>query len=250
MSVSMISVFGVSDKGAVRTNNQDTVAYKIMENENSWGVVCDGMGGIQGGDIASQIAVETFGDYLTQYLQGNEKAPIKALLHAVEKANKAVFEYALKDESLLGMGTTLVGTVLQDGVAYIVNIGDSRAYTISHNNILRITRDHSIVQDLVEEGNITDEQARSHPQKNLITRALGTSKMVEADIFQVEFRQGDWLLLCSDGLVNELTEKEILLNLKGKHNPKESCQQLLNIALERGATDNVTVLLFGTLEKK
>lgn len=246
----MISVFGVSDKGMIRTNNQDTVAYKTMDNGNAWGVVCDGMGGIQGGDIASRIAADVFCNCMDQYTNGEHSSASEVLSLAVQEGNEAIWDYTLKDLSVKGMGTTLVGAILEDGVAHVVNIGDSRAYLISSNDIKRITRDHSIVQDLVEQGNITAEQARSHPQKNLITRALGTSETAQADLYEVHFMQGDWLLLCSDGLINEMTEDEILGIMKTEHDPEKSCEHLLNIALTRGATDNVTVLLFCDQVKK
>ena len=182
----MVSVWGLTDKGIVRRENQDSCAYEtIPERGLAWGVVCDGMGGAKAGDIASKLAVETFRTHLED-LRGPDLPGEtgKLLLAAAEDANRVVYHKASTDDDCIGMGTTLVGLILQGETLEVVNVGDSRAYLIRPDGIRRITRDHSVVEDLIANGDLTPEQARRHPQKNLITRALGTSPRVKADLFQ------------------------------------------------------------------
>ena len=242
----MISVWGMTDKGIVRRENQDSCAYEIIENSSlAWGVVCDGMGGANAGDIASQMAVGTFRAHL-QELKDIEGPPPAGdlLLAAAEDANRVVYLKAETDPDCVGMGTTLVGLILQDKDLWVVNVGDSRAYRINQTAIRRITRDHSVVEDLVAKGDLTPEQARNHPQKNLITRALGTSRRVKADLFQESLEEGEWILLCSDGLINEVTDQEIHQEVLAGGTPQEICQRLVTRTLDSGAPDNVTVVLF------
>lgn len=242
----MVSVWGLTDRGIVRRENQDSCAYEIIEEGGlAWGVVCDGMGGAKAGDIASKMAVETFCGHLEQLkdLEGPPPAP-DLLLAAAEDANRVVYLKAETDAACVGMGTTLVGLILQENTLWVVNVGDSRAYHITQEGIRRITRDHSVVEDLVAKGDLTPEQARRHPQKNLITRALGTSRKVKADLFQETAAEGDWLLLCSDGLINEVTDQEIYQEIQAGGTPQEVCQRLVTRTLDSGAPDNVTVVLF------
>ena len=182
----MVSVWGMTDKGIVRRENQDSCAYDIIEEGKlAWGVVCDGMGGAKAGDVASKMAVEAFCTQMDQLGDLEGPPPAEALLRtATEDANRVVYLKAQTDADCIGMGTTLVGLILQEATLWVVNVGDSRAYRITKGGIRRITRDHSVVEDLVARGDLTPEQARSHPQKNLITRALGTSSRVKADLFQ------------------------------------------------------------------
>ena len=242
----MVSVWGLTDKGIVRRENQDSCAYEtIPERGLAWGVVCDGMGGAKAGDIASKLAVETFRTHLED-LRGPDLPGEtgKLLLAAAEDANRVVYHKASTDDACIGMGTTLVGLILQGETLEVVNVGDSRAYLIRPDGIRRITRDHSVVEDLIANGDLTPEQARRHPQKNLITRALGTSPRVKADLFQETVAPGDALLLCSDGLINEVTDEEIQKEVLAGGSPQEICQRLVARTLDLGAPDNVTVVLF------
>lgn len=242
----MVSVWGLTDKGIVRRENQDSCAYEtIPEHGLAWGVVCDGMGGAKAGDIASKLAVETFRTHLEDLRGPDVPAETgKLLLDAAEDANRVVYRKASTDDDCIGMGTTLVGLILQGERLQVVNVGDSRAYLIRPDGIRRITRDHSVVEDLVANGDLTPEQARRHPQKNLITRALGTSPRVKADLFQETVAPGDALLLCSDGLINEVTDQEIQKEVLAGGSPQEICQRLVTRTLDNGAPDNVTVVLF------
>lgn len=241
----MISVFGITDRGMLRRENQDAFSFETVGEDKAWGVVCDGMGGARAGDIASRIGVEVFEDHMIKYHKSEtQDNPTEALQSAVEEGNRAILYYANSERECFGMGTTLVGAIVKGFQVYVINIGDSRAYHISGETINRVTRDHSIVEALVERGNITPEQARQHPQKNLITRALGTSKTAQADDFELTLQYGDWLLLCSDGLINEMPDDEILHVVNQAESSEACCQSLLDIVLDRGAPDNVTILLF------
>ena len=242
----MIASFGITDRGMLRRENQDACAYQSVGERLAWGVVCDGMGGARAGDIASRIGVEVFREHMEKYY--SEVDPTgeaeHELLAAVEEGNEAILFVANRNREYYGMGTTLVGAMFRDERVTVVNIGDSRAYHIRAGVMQRVTRDHSIVEVLVERGNITPEEARQHPQKNLITRALGTGKTAEADVYELDMQQGDWLLLCSDGLVNEMTDEEIAAEFTADISPEDCARNLLDLVLERGASDNVTVLLF------
>ena len=241
----MVSVWGMTDKGIVRRENQDSCAYDIIEEGKlAWGVVCDGMGGAKAGDVASKMAVEAFCTQMDQLGDLEGPPPAEALLRtATEDANRVVYLKAQTDADCIGMGTTLVGLILQEATLWVVNVGDSRAYRITKGGIRRITRDHSVVEDLVARGDLTPEQARSHPQKNLITRALGPDPAVEADGFPLQWKPGDFLLLCSDGLVNTVTDQEIMFEILHNGQPEDCLQRLMAISKQRGAPDNVTAVL-------
>ena len=239
----MIHAWGLTDKGAVRTQNQDGFYLDVPSERLAVGVVCDGMGGARAGNIASLVAVETFVDALKAAPQGEEQ-PAAVLSRAAEAANAAVFHRAATDPDCRGMGTTMVAVLVVEGTAYLLNIGDSRAYHINADGIARLTRDHSVVEDMVARGDITPEQARTHPRKNLITRALGAEEHIRADLYERQLKSGDLLLLCSDGLTNIVTDQEILYEVLHGGETGECCQRLLEIALSRGAPDNVTAVLF------
>lgn len=239
--------FGLTDKGAVRKENQDSFIIEECFGGCTVAALCDGMGGVNAGGLAGEIAVRAFVSYVQERLgdKGGKRTDIpKLLTDACKNANGVVYEYSLFDEAYSGMGTTIVGGVIKNGgKGYIINVGDSRAYLLSpkKGTLTRITKDHSLVQLLVDTGAITPEQAKTHPRKNLITRALGTSPAVEADFFGIELARGDILLLCSDGLTNTLEEEEILAAAKESGEPETLCRTLMDRALGRGANDNVTV---------
>ncbi len=238
-----MNLWGVSDVGAVRKQNQD--AYYITEASATvpFAVVCDGMGGAKAGNVASTVAVESFVSTLSEGLAMPGAAVEPLLCQAVDRANELVCYRAEVDAACRGMGTTLVAAVVEDELVRLVNVGDSRGYRIGPDGIVQVTRDHSVVEDLVERGEITHEQARSHPKKNLITRALGAEPTVQADLYTLERRAGEMILLCSDGLSNVVTDQELLFELLHGGPPEEGCRRLLNLALSRGAPDNVTAVL-------
>ena len=241
--------FGLTDKGIVRKDNQDCFIIEDCESQSCLVLaLCDGMGGARAGEVASQLSNKAFVSHLYGRLTARIKKRIdyrELLNEACSDANGVSFEYSRFDEAFKGMGTTLVGGIIKyDGNGYIINVGDSRAYLITRHRhqIRQITRDHSLVEELLEHGSITAEQARTHPQKNIITRAVGSDAQVEGDYFHFLMRSGDILFLCSDGLSNTLTDPEILAMARANPEPEDFCAALMACALERGAKDNVTVV--------
>lgn len=238
-----MELWGISDVGAVRKQNQDAYYVSPADARYPFAVVCDGMGGARAGNVASSMAVESFTATVQEGLSG-EKPDVEALLRrAVEQANELVCYRAAMDESCRGMGTTLVAAVVEPERIRLVNVGDSRAYEVSPQGIRQLTRDHSVVEDMVERGEITHEEARLHPQKNLITRALGAEAEVAVDSYVTQRQTGTLILLCSDGLSNVVTDQEMLFELIHGGPTAEGCERLLRLALSRGAPDNVTAVL-------
>ena len=238
-----MNALGKTDVGLRRHENQDTFAVETI-GKNVAAVVCDGMGGAEGGQIASTLAVETFMKELRALLR--EDMSVEQLREiasfCVAQANTAVYERALEDDCR-GMGTTLVSAVAGEKGTVVCNVGDSRAYLIRGGEITRITHDHSVVQTLVESGNITAEEARTHPNRNLITRALGTEEVTQCDAFEVSFQRGDKLLLCTDGLVVTATDEDICRAVCSGKSSKQDLDDLIALAKAQGAPDNVTVVL-------
>lgn len=239
-----MNVCGKTDVGLRRHENQDTFAVEQGE-KLLIAVVCDGMGGAEGGQIASSLAVETFMQEIRALLRADMTAgQLRELASfCVAKANTAVYQRALQDPAYQGMGTTLVSAVAGEHDAVICNIGDSRAYLIHDGEMTRITHDHSVVQTLVENGDITAEEARTHPNRNLITRALGPDETTLCDAFDVSFAHGDKILLCTDGLVVTATDEEICRIVCADKRAEEKLDDLIALAKAQGAPDNVTAVL-------
>ena len=229
--------------GACRMVNQDRVfsSQEAVGSLPNLYIVADGMGGHAAGERASTETVDFCVQFIKDAWPGNTG---EIFCEMAEAVNRHVYSLASSNAELSGMGTTLVGMILRGTTLWVVNVGDSRAYHITKQAIRRITRDHSVVEDLVAKGDLTPEQARNHPQKNLITRALGTARRVKADLFQETVAEGDYLLLCSDGLINEVTDQEIHREVLAGGTPQEICQRLMTRTLDSGAPDNVTVVLF------
>lgn len=240
-----MQVWGLSDQGCVRKQNQD--AYEITELERNvmLCVVCDGMGGAKSGNIASSLASEVFVEEIRRSWKSGMtvQQENQLLSNAVKLANFTVFDQAQQFEEFDGMGTTLVAALLHGKTAVIVNVGDSRGYLVNRDGIRQITKDHSLVQLMVERGELTPEMARTYPGKNFITRAIGTEPTVESDLFRLDVQKGDFLVLCSDGLSNLVDEQEILFEVVHGVNKQNCCRRLLDIAINRGAPDNVTSVL-------
>ena len=238
-----MNALGKTDVGLRRHENQDTFAVETI-GKSVAAVVCDGMGGAEGGQIASTLAVETFLKELRALLR--EDMSVEQLRElasfCVAQANTAVYERALEDDCR-GMGTTLVSAVAGEKGTVVCNVGDSRAYLIRGGEITRITHDHSVVQTLVESGNITAEEARTHPNRNLITSALGTEEVTQCDAFEVAFQRGDKLLLCTDGLVVTATDEDICRAVCSGESSEQDLDELIALAKAQGAPDNVTVVL-------
>lgn len=234
-----------SDIGKVRESNQDAYATGEMPNGVAWAVVCDGMGGAAGGNVASETAVKIISEQITSaYRASMRSKSIKNLLvSAISAANISVFDLAQANAKLAGMGTTVVCALVTDGVAYIAHAGDSRAYLL-HTELLQLTRDHSVVQEMVDTGRITPEDAKSHPSKNIITRALGILPEIRVDFCEQAMENADVLLLCTDGLTNFVENAEILQLAKNGAD-KNLPELLVEKALENGGGDNVTAVTIG-----
>ena len=237
--------WGLTDPGCVRKQNQDAYRMERLDRNNLLCVVCDGMGGAKSGNIASTLAVEVFVEEIRRcWKPGMDAEKTDQMLRsAVKLANFTVFDQAAQFEEFDGMGTTLVAALVRGKKATVVNVGDSRAYGIGRDGIRQITKDHSLVQMMVDRGELTPEVAKSYPGKNFITRAIGTEPLVMCDIFHRDMNKGDFLLLCSDGLSNLMDDQEILFEVVHGVNKQHCCKRLLNIAKNRGAPDNVTSIL-------
>jgi protein phosphatase len=208
-------------------------------------VVCDGMGGAKSGNVASSLAVDVFAQEVRRvYHAGMTQQEIDQMMEgAVKLANFTVYDQSQQFEEFSGMGTTLVAVLVHNLEVTAVNVGDSRAYCVNRNGIRQITVDHSVVQMMIERGELTPEQAKTYPGKNYITRAVGTEAAVLSDLYHMDLEKGDCLLLCTDGLSNLMDDQEILFEVVHGVNKQYCCQRLLEIAKNRGAPDNVTGVL-------
>ena len=237
--------WGITDPGCTRPQNQDTYLVETLNKNTLLCVVCDGMGGAKSGNVASTLAADVFvqevkrtwtadmdPDRLDQMLRG-----------AVKLANFTVHDQAQQFEEFTGMGTTLVAVLIQGKSATIINVGDSRCYAVNANGVRLLTTDHSLVQMMIQRGELTPERAKNYPGKNLITRAIGPESVVDCDVFHRRLESDDCLLLCTDGLSNLLDDQEILFEVVHGADRQSSCQRLLDIAKNRGAPDNVTCVL-------
>ncbi len=234
-----------SDTGKIRVINQDS--YYICElDELPVFIVADGMGGHKAGEVASSIATETIKEmiYMNQeeLLSENFQIP-KFINEALSEANKRVYEKSSISEEYKGMGTTVTMAFIFKGELYIGHIGDSRAYLLRDNELLQLTQDHSLVAELVRNGSITEKDAINHPQKNVITRALGTDEEVKIDIFSREVLDGDVILLCSDGLTNMVSDEMIKEILLKSENIQDTCNLLIDTANDLGGLDNITAII-------
>lgn len=240
--------YGITDRGIVRKQNQDSFLCEEVRLINAvLLVVCDGMGGAKSGNVASSMARDIFAENIHGGLNlfGDEKVAAALMKKAAEAANREVYIKGKTDHECTGMGTTLVAALVLDSGAVILNVGDSRAYTISRTaDIKQITRDHSVVEDMIQRGEITRSEAKVHPNRNLITRAIGTSENVDFDLFYVPMKKGDELLLCSDGLTNIVDNNVLSHEILKSDDPRVCCEGLIQAAVVRGAPDNVTAVLY------
>lgn len=240
-----MQVWGLTDPGCVRKQNQDAYQIEELDRNTLLCVVCDGMGGAKSGNIASSLAMDVFVEEIrrTWTPSMDQEKMDQMMLSAAKLANFTVYDQAQQFPEFDGMGTTLVALLIKGKMATIANVGDSRCYGLSRRGIRQITVDHSLVQMMVDRGDLTAEMAKTYPGKNLITRAVGTESTVECDIFHQSVSRGDYFLLCSDGLSNMMDDQEILFEVAHGMNKSYCCQRLLDIAQNRGAPDNVTSIL-------
>lgn len=240
----MVEVFGLSDVGCIRELNED--CYCICgfgdNSERGFCILADGMGGHNAGEVASQNAVKLIAEEMNRLLESGEKEIPGQLSRAVSTANTGVYTMASENPIHRGMGTTVVTAFIDDGTAYVANVGDSRAYAVRDDEIVQITTDHSVVSELVMRGTITKEEARLHPQRNIITRAVGTDKSVRTDIFEYNYSPGDVMIICSDGLSTMLDDNRILEIIKSKKTSEDTVNSLIAAAKDEGGLDNITVI--------
>lgn len=237
--------YGKSDKGRVRPTNQDAFAIDLQP-DGALLAVCDGMGGANAGNVASRFAIEAFMGVMRRSLQpGMARGEIcDVLTEGVTVANRTVFELAQAQTEFQGMGTTLVGGIATQDSLVLANVGDSRAYRIGRDGATRLTQDHSYVEEMLRRGKLTEEDARAHPHKNLITRAVGVDPTVDCDLYEIELAPEDLLLLCSDGLTGMLRDEEIAALAMQAQDLQGAVDALIAHALANGGTDNITVVLF------
>ena len=244
----MIKSFSVTDIGRKRKLNQDFVysSDETVGNLKNVYIVADGMGGHQAGDYASKCTVET----MVREIKGCfEQSPIRILSRAIRIANDQVRRNAREDESLYGMGTTVVAATVLGKYLQVANVGDSRLYIINEE-VRQITRDHSLVEEMVRMGGLDREAARNHPDKNIITRAIGARDTIEIDFFHEELKSGDLILMCSDGLTNMLEDEEIGRILKTPGTIEERAERLIDAANQNGGRDNIAVILIDAFARE
>jgi len=231
----------VSDVGLKRTLNEDFASYLEKEEFKIY-VVADGMGGHNAGEVASQMAAEKIVGYINEKFSFGK---VENLIgDSIKKANKDIFDFSNTDEKLSGMGTTVTACFITESFIHVANVGDSCCFAVRNNEIKKITKDHSLVQELVDNGSISEKEADNHPKKNIITRALGTNGTVSVDVFELENNEYDLYILCSDGLTNELSREEILNVVIEEDGYTNMANKLVYLAKEKGGRDNITVLLF------
>ena len=232
-----------TDVGMVRSNNQDSYSAGDLTSEVTWAVVCDGMGGANGGNVASETAVKVIRDKLTSgyHIGMNDNSVKNLIVSAIEAANMTLFSMARNNEELSGMGTTVVLAVRNIDTLYISNVGDSRIYIVSDSGITQVTTDHSVVQIMLDRGEISPEEAKDHPKKNVITRALGVDPDVRIDYSQEQLNENDIVLLCTDGLTNYVDD-ETILEICRTVDKYKIADKLVELANENGGGDNVTVV--------
>jgi protein phosphatase len=240
-----LELANLSDVGCHRTENEDNFCYAEPESDEELLlrgrliVVADGMGGHEGGQVASGLAVHTVWDL---FLHGPARPPLDTLMDAYQAAHAAIQQHALLHPELTGMGTTCTTAIVREDRLFYGHVGDSRLYLLRGDTITRVTRDHSYIQKMLDNGTITPEEAKDHPSKNVLTSALGSSSPVEADFAEAPspLEPSDILLLCTDGLHGLLSEEE-LLAIASQNPPSEACRQLVETAKSRGGYDNITV---------
>lgn len=232
-----------TDKGMVRDNNQDSYTAGELSGGTAYAIVCDGMGGAAGGAFASSAAVKIIREKICNgYQQGMSDLSVKALLvSALEKANKYIHDVSLTDEAYFGMGTTAVAAIITEDFAYIAHAGDSRAYKLSGGKAYQLTHDHSVVQRMLDRGQITEDEALEHPKKHIITRAIGVDDFVQIDFCQEDFYDDDILVFCTDGLTNYVKTDD-LTNLTNDGQYQNFAGRLVDLANENGGGDNITVV--------
>jgi serine/threonine protein phosphatase PrpC len=239
---------GKTDIGLVRKVNEDSFLCEKLEGikDTYLYIVADGMGGHNAGEVASTMAVQEVASYIKnniEVLKLGDKEIQDLVRNAIFYANDKIYKTSILKSNCLGMGTTLSMVLAKDNCIYIGHVGDSRIYLIRGKEILRLTEDHSLVAELVKRGTIKPEEANNHPQKNVITKALGTEYTIEPDVSRQDMKYGDFLLICTDGLSNAVYEEDMVCVLEGASDLNEACELLIERAKEKGGFDNITAVV-------
>jgi len=235
-----IDYFGKSDKGKVRKTNEDYFAAERVGNDEYLFIVADGMGGHRAGDVASRLGTQHFIRHYKKF-RNKKNSVMEAMNLALQKANSIILAKSSSDPRKRGMGTTFSAVALTEANAYYVHIGDSRIYLLRDEEMHQLTTDHTFVGKMLEEGRITEDEARDHPQKNILYMSLGAAKALEPEIKkQMEIRQGDTLIMCSDGL-NNMVSDEVIQEYIQSFNIKQAVEELIKLANENGGNDNITI---------
>ncbi len=239
-----MNIVGATDKGKVRSVNEDGYDFGVFEDGTAWAIVCDGMGGVRGGHIASELVIDMVSDKIKRCY--NKLMPAYSFenifLSTITTANVIVHDRSFIDEDLKGMGTTIAAVIVKDGIACIAHVGDSRVYKVSSDKIEQLTKDHSLAQEMLDRGQLTPEEFENYPKKNIITRALGVEENIEIDFDFTELEDGEALILCSDGLSNLVTSDK-LLEIYQNNNTDTLCEKYIEQANENGGHDNITVVV-------
>lgn len=236
----------LSHKGNVRPNNEDSI---YSSRNRDLFIIADGMGGHTAGEVASKTAIKKVRYFIKTRAENYDKTGegfLSLISDAIKYANRLIFSASNKDENLKGMGTTLIAAFAYGNKVYIGHVGDSRAYIINNNSINQITSDHSLAEELYRNGSITKEEALNHPQKNIITRAIGCNSSVKADLYTAEIWEGETLILCTDGLSNMVNNDDIFRIVKETQNINECANKLVNAAIQAGGLDNTSVIVIRT----
>jgi len=233
-----------TDQGKVRSHNEDDGGVFHNNMGQHIAIIADGMGGHKAGDVASQMAVAKVKEKWDDIDQMQTSKDAEAwLIEGVSEANEAIYHHSLEDKTCEGMGTTLVIAILTDHFVSVANVGDSRCYLLNENGFNQITEDHSLVNALVQSGQITKDDARYHPQKNVVLKALGLDQQVTADVKSLCFDEGDKLLLCSDGLTDKIKNEELEETIAQTENIEDAGRSLVTLANERGGEDNISLII-------
>lgn len=237
-------IFGAaSDVGLIRETNQDSLFIPDQDGLDLF-IVADGMGGHNAGEIASGMAINKIREYISKSIKefNNSRKILKGIVSAIEAANSHIYQYSNLNEGCSGMGTTVTMALIRNGRLFLGHVGDSRGYIVREGEIFRVTEDHSLVQELINKGSITEEEAKSHPQRNMITRAVGTDSGISVDTTTLNLKNGDIVVLCSDGLTNMVPEDSIANIFSKEEDIQKACDLAVEAAKIHGGKDNITVI--------
>lgn len=243
--------YAASDKGLIRERDEDSLAtlhtslfFSGEKKERALFILADGLGGHRAGEVASREAVKKFLAEVSEYLLSEKEYYWPDILeNALKETNKALYEYSLRRPAYAGMGTTLISALISEDTLFAISVGDSRLYILKEKELFQVTKDHSVVQEMIDRGEISKEEARHHPKKSLLTRAVGIEPSVEADHYSLDLKGCSQILLCCDGLTDVVSDEEIRFTLMTSQTPEKACKSLIEMANKAGGPDNISLIL-------